>query len=143
MDDYKPSSEVIEGIANAICQARMFETGEGGCAARCMGVLGESRNPKCPYAAEIHKTKARNMLPHLHTAGLLAPEWQPIETARDTLRDSKSRLVWCPEHQNTYEVCWADEKDSWVVFGDYTSSRLNEQPTHWMPLPTPPKQEPS
>ena len=71
--------------------------------------------------------------------------WQPIETAQ---KSSKSRLVWCPAYQNTYVVSWVIPLDElgfpdatngfWCHFGN-GSRRLNEQPTHWMPLPEPPE----
>lgn len=56
--------------------------------------------------------------------------WQSIETAP---RDSKARLVWCPDRQNTYAA--TRYKDKWCIFG---GGVLHEVPTHWMPLPTPP-----
>ena len=59
-------------------------------------------------------------------------EWKPIETAP---RTSKAILVWCPERKNIYIVCWFDE---WQHFCG-TGRTLNETPTHWMPLPEPPK----
>jgi len=67
-------------------------------------------------------------------------EWQPIETAP---RTSQSRLVWCPERQNIYVVCWWDNKElspgpGWIHFGSGGGS-LTETPTHWMPLPEPPQ----
>jgi hypothetical protein len=67
-------------------------------------------------------------------------EWQPIATAPKT---SLARLVWCPERQNIYVVSWWDNgRDepgaSWVLFGG-GGGTLMEAPTHWMPLPEPPK----
>ena len=60
-------------------------------------------------------------------------QWRPIESAP---KDSHSRLVWCPERKNTYAVTWAkiwsDDEGFWQVFG---GSRLDETPTHWLPLP--------
>lgn len=67
--------------------------------------------------------------------------WRDIETARDSLRDSQSRLVWCPERKNTYIVTWyAGEQDGlegWSIFGQNTGL-LTETPSLWQPLPPPP-----
>lgn len=67
--------------------------------------------------------------------------WQPIETAPnptvDTAFDSptwKSFLVWCPSNRCTYLVCQRDGRFS--VMGGGT---LNDTPTHWRPLPEPPR----
>lgn len=58
--------------------------------------------------------------------------WEPIETAK---KDRTSRLVWCPDRQNIYCVSW---EDGWMIFGSI--GKLTEKPTHWMPLPKPPKE---
>lgn len=58
-------------------------------------------------------------------------EWQPIESAPKT---SKTILVYCNERKNTYAVTWWNER--WEYTG--TSCELNQNPTHWMPLPEPP-----
>ena len=73
------------------------------------------------------------------------PDWQPIETAP---RTSKARLVWCPTYQNTYLVSWLEplgddlkpdpRQGYWVHFGG-VGARLNDTPSHWCPLPEPPK----
>ena len=72
--------------------------------------------------------------------------WQPIETAP---KDSKARLVWVPENLCIFCVSWTngnvgpgDEGDppGWVIFGGgYRSYLRDGRPTHWMPLPEPPK----
>lgn len=67
--------------------------------------------------------------------------WQPIETAP---KDSKAILVWCPENLCCYAVSCGGVTDKylghWVIFGG-AFSRLCHEPTHWMPLPSPPTQE--
>jgi hypothetical protein len=62
--------------------------------------------------------------------------WQPIETSP---RNTKARLVWCPERRNTYVVVWSYLLPGWIHFsgGD---RELREEPTHWMPLPKPPEE---
>lgn len=61
-------------------------------------------------------------------------DWQPIETAP---KNSTSRLVWNPSNQCIYCVTWDEDEDAWCVFGGY--SAFIDTPTHWMPLPEPPK----
>lgn len=60
------------------------------------------------------------------------PEWQPIETAP---KDGKLFLCWAPMYQDLpsmYSLCaWHDE-------AGFCIDELR-QPTHWMPLPAPPK----
>ena len=62
-----------------------------------------------------------------------AEGWRDIATAT---KDSKARLVWCPERKNIYAVTWLVKK-GWIVFGGRLLQE-DEQPTHWMPLPLPP-----
>lgn len=61
-------------------------------------------------------------------------EWQPIETAP---RASRAILVYCQERKNTYVVCHSETR-GWQHFGG--DGDLIEFPTHWMPLPEPPKE---
>lgn len=65
-----------------------------------------------------------------------AQEWRPIESAP---RTSHSILVWCEDRRNCYTVCWWD--NAWRHFGGRDSA-LTETPTHWLPLPAPPKSVP-
>ena len=74
-------------------------------------------------------------------AALEAGGWLPIASAP---KSSKTIIVYCAERKNTYTVTWwRDEEFPWSgkwkhSHGDY----LSETPTHWMPLPTPPKEAP-
>ena len=65
----------------------------------------------------------------------LVSEWQPIETAP---RDNKTRLLGYPVHGQVGEVYWLQEKNrsSWVA----STGGFFVHPTHWMPLPDPPKE---
>jgi hypothetical protein len=58
-------------------------------------------------------------------------EWQPIETAPKEGNDADFAVFWLPESQRavTGHTCW------WL--GNQWST--DDQPTHWMPLPEPPK----
>lgn len=75
--------------------------------------------------------------------------WQPVESAP---KNTKARLVWCPERQNVYLVSWWCEFDGthcrWEHFGGY-HQQLEEPATHWLsldalpPPPSPEEAEPS
>lgn len=72
-------------------------------------------------------------------------EWRPIETARDTFADTKSRLVWVPGIGCIYCVTWKEpgpyvEKSGWLIFGGGWTQDA-QYATHWMPLPEPPVSE--
>lgn len=63
-------------------------------------------------------------------------EWQPIETRP---KEEKQILVYWPEIAFVtapgVAVVWSDDL-SLVHCGDFaTSSRLDGEPTHWMPIP--------
>jgi len=60
-------------------------------------------------------------------------EWQPIETA--TPKDDEELLVWA-NGQVYVANFWNGMKPNkeWWVLNEFTI-----QPTHWMPLPSPPQ----
>ena len=82
-----------------------------------------------------------------------ATVWQPIETApKDGTRIdvwlSKSRrrvtnCYWgrpshtCGENEGYCDSC--PDRDGWVDGEDFMNGYTDEEPTHWMPLPTPPQ----
>lgn len=61
--------------------------------------------------------------------------WKPIESAP---RTRKTILVFCNERKNQYTVSWNEHFNEWVHAGS-TYAGLGEAPTHWQPLPEPPK----
>ncbi len=75
-------------------------------------------------------------------------EWQPIETAP---KDGDPILIYKPDErmvgEYTMSAYWDDDQEGWVPVGGihrlgYRSSATNSYqgyPTHWMPLPEPPK----
>jgi len=73
-------------------------------------------------------------------AALLAADraaWQDISTAPKT---SMAIQVWCPERSNIYLVTWwpgSGYLPGWVYFGGH-GGLLQEEPTHWRPLPADP-----
>jgi hypothetical protein len=56
-------------------------------------------------------------------------EWQPIETAP---RDGQAILAW--DENLTYEIAYR-QRGKWR----YGPKGYSFNPTHWMPLPAPPK----
>jgi hypothetical protein len=88
-------------------------------------------------ASSLLFNHATAVLARAYLAATRADEgWRPIETAP---KSSQSILVFCPEYGNTYIVCWRswDETPGWLHFA-HSGGRLMEDPTHWMPLPSPP-----
>lgn len=63
-------------------------------------------------------------------------EWQPIETEP---KDSKARLVFCPENKCIFCVSFDARDGTWLYFGG--GGTLFYEPTHWMPLPGAPNIE--
>lgn len=72
-------------------------------------------------------------------------EWQPIETAP---KDGSQVLVWdqtegvCTarfqSHVEEWRASWGSEE--WIQDGSvYDDALVARKPTHWMPLPAPPK----
>lgn len=69
-------------------------------------------------------------------------EWQPIETAP---KDGSPILIWQPGGVTQYTwytdcwICrWEDRYQCWTEAGGELYSEARS-PTHWMPLPDPPK----
>ncbi len=84
---------------------------------------------------------------------LAAPVLQPIETApKDGTRidvwlsESRRRVTNCywgrPSHTCGENEGYCDscpDHDGWVDGEDFMNGYTDEEPTHWMPLPTPPQ----
>lgn len=54
-------------LCRAICESGKFETGQGGCAALCMSVLGSSRGGPhgCPEVERVHGDMASRVISNL------------------------------------------------------------------------------
>lgn len=64
-------------------------------------------------------------------------EWQPIETAP---KDGQSLLVWCPIRNRGGRATVAYWDDYWSLTHPGGWAEDDDcDPTHWMPLPAPPK----
>lgn len=55
---------MLRAACHALCQSGKFETGQGGCAAICMSILGSSRGGPhgCDYAPRVHGDLAASVL---------------------------------------------------------------------------------
>lgn len=56
-------------------------------------------------------------------------EWQPIETAP---KDGSNVFLYCTDRIDHFAIGYYDE--AWFAVGHF-----RPEPTHWMPLPKPPK----
>lgn len=63
-------------------------------------------------------------------------EWQPIETAP---KDGEAFVVYVPGY-GVGECYWGMLSESWWFRGNRWSEEGDPLPTHWMPLPPPPKE---
>lgn len=70
-------------------------------------------------------------------------QWQPIETAP---RDGTDVLIYVPYYPDgaRIETGWFSSKGYWESYsrlyaGEHHSPLCRLQPTHWQPLPEPPK----
>lgn len=66
------------------------------------------------------------------------PQWQPIETAP---KDGTRVILYVPPYgamtgHNTFSNFGGRQSDYWSC---HSSLNRDAQPTHWMPLPTPPE----
>jgi len=69
-------------------------------------------------------------------------EWQDISSAPKT---SKAIMVYCADRQNIYIVSWGKHGgftgiQGWKIFGSNWDLSY-EEPTHWKPLPSPPREQ--
>lgn len=62
-------------------------------------------------------------------------EWKPIETApKDGTKFLSYEKAW-----NEYIVCYWDRSSFMAISIDQFGCNEPVEPTHWMPLPTPPE----
>ena len=64
-------------------------------------------------------------------------EWQPIETAPKA--EGSAFLAWCPVWR-AHVVLFVQDGHLWMPIGvEGHMAPRGAKPTHWMPLPDPPK----
>lgn len=81
------------------------------------------------------------VIDYLSEKGYLRDEWRPIETAPKT---GEKILVYRPAHDCGHIHVVGEDYWGTTMFnpeGCWMRSRQDCQPTHWMPLPKPPKGE--
>lgn len=71
--------------------------------------------------------------------------WQPIETAPKASADPDEEtinLLVCEGGDIMYVAAWDERVGLWIDPGLPTNAeeQLDNRPTHWMPLPEPPKE---
>lgn len=92
--------------------------------------IGEYKHGEPKY----HAQKSNGVL-YEHTKYIRATEWQPIETApKDGSHILLTDGISC-------EVCFYCGYWQGSYYDGYGFEYNNDPPTHWMPLPTPPKGE--
>lgn len=66
-------------------------------------------------------------------------EWQPIETAP---KDGKCLLYVETDNGGEFHVLPRDKRGDWIYEGEPTYCQCGYfNPTHWVPLPEPPKEQ--
>lgn len=80
-------------------------------------------------------------LPKEFETVVLVPTWQPIDTAPTEEPEClKARLVYLPTKWNDFIVSAYYERGKWwQAYSGLDRPRIELSPTHWMPLPEPPK----
>ena len=132
-------NELIETVAKALCEAEEVEP--------------DKNDFSCGIDTNWHvfEDMAKTALDTLRANGVLNEGWQPIETApKDGTEILTVRLlengacfdpyitIWCTPRRRTFnnyvvndgKPAWLSQDQEWLV----------PIPTHWMPLPTPPKE---
>ena len=65
-------------------------------------------------------------------------EWISVKESRPEA--FTGTLAYCPKHKNVYEV-YLNARGEWRFFDKTVAGALlDEEVTHWMPLPEPPKE---
>ena len=73
-------------------------------------------------------------------SGADAPSpWRPIETG---VQDTDWRLLWVPDEHGGLPIVGCMDAETWIYRDDERAcGYLTKLPSHWMPLPPPPKTE--
>ena len=68
-------------------------------------------------------------------------DWQPIETAPNTGRDGDWSPILVSDGMGVYEAFFDTDAECWVRANlSLSDEDAIVHPTHWMPLPSPPRQ---
>lgn len=69
-----------------------------------------------------------------------AQEWRPIETAPKDLTAILGYFAVTDTH-HWIDVCYFNELHGWMTLRRYGDDEEQIKPTHWIPLPSPPKEQ--
>ena len=115
--------------------------------ARIMAALEPVAQPETPIPGQF-ETMCLAIEDVITGRGFDVDPWQPIETEP---KDGESVLIWKPDERMVGEYMmaayWDDRQGGYVPVGGFhkqgyyseTAGRDQGYPTHWMPLPKPPK----
>lgn len=117
----EPAAGEVERVARAMNKVREQR---GGTPWAYMSALNNGR-----HLVEAFRAEARAAI-----AAMDRPGWRPIETAP---KDGRRVLLWHPSWEAPSGGQWYGS--DWRLF--YHGGAYATQPTHWMPLPTPPEGE--
>ena len=91
----------------------------------------------CPYK-NIRACHSACIADHLIANGVTVQEWISV---KDRLPEINiGVLVYTPRFKNTFEVFYKGD-GKWEIASYRGGEILNDEVTHWMPLPQPPKGE--
>lgn len=65
-------------------------------------------------------------------------EWQPIETAPKNGRDL---ILWFPKIKRVQACAWKSPNGYYAAAWSADGQWIPYEPTHWMPMPDPPRAE--
>ena len=115
--------------------------------ARILAALEPVAQPETPIPGQF-ETMCLAIEDVITGRGFDVDPWQPIETEP---KDGESVLIWKPDERMVGEYMmaayWDDRQGGYVPVGGFhkqgyyseTAGRDQGYPTHWMPLPKPPK----
>ena len=70
-------------------------------------------------------------------------EWISVDDRlpgkRTEMARSKNVLAWCADIECTFTACFNFQDNGWEYFARGTVE-MHQRVTHWMPLPSPPKE---
>lgn len=81
---FESIEDPVKVISKALCQSRVFETGQGTCALVCMDQLGDARKKGCYHAERVHDKMAIAILEALvaNRRGVKSDHAQSLDLAK-------------------------------------------------------------
>ena len=99
-----------------------------------------SHTPSLPESYETVLLSKADFDALLSIAALRERTWKPItEMSRDDMETGMNFILWSPKtHASPHEGRYWTQENEWCDTDGYVM-----KPTHFMPLPTPPQEEPA